>query len=155
VLVSGFSETYIRSGPGLKAKPQRLPQLLKLELRDFPVSRDCDLACAFAEMSRSRAGAVLIMPDTLVLEPSLAQITSLAARYRLPTMNYLRLFAETGGFMSYGAGRAHHIQTVGGLRGRDPQCSSKEPWLARRGAKRDSSAGPPGDEGDLGETLWQ
>jgi putative ABC transport system substrate-binding protein len=44
---------------------------------------------------------VLVRADTLVLEPSRARVTELAARYRLPAMYPWRFYVDAGGLMSY------------------------------------------------------
>jgi putative ABC transport system substrate-binding protein len=76
---------------------------LKLELRDFPVSRAEDLAPTFAAMSQAGVGAVLVRRDVLVIEPNRAEVLALAAQRRLPAIYNFRQFPDSGGFMSYAA----------------------------------------------------
>jgi putative ABC transport system substrate-binding protein len=76
---------------------------LKLEVRDFPVSRPEDLAPTFSAMSQAGVGAILVRRDPLVLEPSRAEVVALAAQRRLPAMYSFRQFPDSGGLMSYGA----------------------------------------------------
>jgi putative ABC transport system substrate-binding protein len=76
---------------------------LKIEARDFPVSRPDDLAPTFAAMSQAGVGAVLVRRDVLVIEPHRAQVVALAAQHRLPAIYNFRQFPDAGGFMSYGA----------------------------------------------------
>ena len=45
--------------------------------------------------------ALIVMPDTFMIVHR-AEITSLAARYRLPAVYPFRFFAELGGLLSYG-----------------------------------------------------
>ena len=76
---------------------------LKLEMKDFPVSRPEELAPTFAAMSQARVGAILVRRDVLVVEPNRAAVVALAAQRRLPAMYNFRQFPDSGGLMSYGA----------------------------------------------------
>ena len=76
---------------------------LKLEVKDFTVSRAEDLAPTFAAMSQAGVGAILVRRDVLVVEPHRAEVVALAAQRRLPAMYNFRQFPESGGLMSYGA----------------------------------------------------
>ena len=75
---------------------------LKLEMKDFPMSRPEDLAPTFAAMSQARVGAILVCRDVLVVEPNRAEVVALAAQRRLPAMYNFRQFPDSGGLMSYG-----------------------------------------------------
>jgi putative ABC transport system substrate-binding protein len=92
-------------GPDRRGAPSSrlaaIGKALDLETRVFEVARARDLGETFAAVSRARAGAVLVLADTLVLEPNRAQVTELAARYRLPAMYPWRFYVEAGGLMSY------------------------------------------------------
>ena len=76
---------------------------LGLEVKEFPVRRDDELAAAFDAMSRAHVGAVLVRADPLVLDRHRADLVALSARHRLPAVYIFREFAELGGLMSYGA----------------------------------------------------
>jgi putative ABC transport system substrate-binding protein len=76
---------------------------LKLEIRDFPISRREDLAPTFAAMSRAGVGGVLVRFDPLVLEPNRAEVVALALKHKLPSIHPWRQFVEAGSLMSYGA----------------------------------------------------
>jgi putative tryptophan/tyrosine transport system substrate-binding protein len=76
---------------------------LKLEVKDFPVSRTEDLAPTFAAMSQTGVGAILVRRDVLVVEPNRAEVVALAAQRRVPAMYNFRQFPDSGGLMSYGA----------------------------------------------------
>jgi putative ABC transport system substrate-binding protein len=56
-----------------------------------------ELETAFADMGKER-------PDAAIVQLSLAtkRAVELAAKYKIPTVSSLRLFAEQGGLMSYG-----------------------------------------------------
>jgi putative ABC transport system substrate-binding protein len=77
-------------------------RVLKLDIRDVPVSRAEDLAPAFAVMNRARMGGVLVRRDVLVIEPRRPDVVTLAAQQRLPAMYSFREFPDSGGLMSYG-----------------------------------------------------
>jgi len=76
---------------------------LKLEVKDFPVSRPEALAATFAAMSQERMGAILVRRDVLVIERDRAGIAALAAQHGLPAMYSFREFPDSGGLMSDGA----------------------------------------------------
>jgi len=76
---------------------------LRLEVKDFSVSRPEALTAVFAMMSEERMGAVLVQRDALVIERNSATVVALAAQRRLPAMYSFREFPDSGGLMSYGA----------------------------------------------------
>jgi putative ABC transport system substrate-binding protein len=80
---------------------------LKLEVKEFPVSRPGDLAPTFAAMSKAGVGAILVRRDVLVIEPNRAEVLALAAQRRLPAMYSFRQFPDSGGLMSYAANVNH------------------------------------------------
>ena len=86
-----------------KAQLEAAARRLKLEVKDFPVSRREDLATTFAAMSQAGVGAILVRRDVLVVERYRAEVVALAAQRRLPAMYNFRQFPDSGGLMSYGA----------------------------------------------------
>ncbi len=78
-------------------------------------SREIEMACA--ALVRDRADAVLVGADPLFLDRRV-QIATLATRYLLPTVYYLREFSEVGGLMSYGASQSARYREVGIYAGR-------------------------------------
>jgi putative ABC transport system substrate-binding protein len=60
-----------------------------------------DIARAFATLVERQAGALLISSDASFIAAR-DQITSLAARYAIPTMFFDRTFPAAGGLLSYG-----------------------------------------------------
>jgi putative ABC transport system substrate-binding protein len=66
-----------------------------------PVSATSELESAIAAQVRAPNGGLVVMPDTFT-NAHRAEITSLAARYRLPAVYAFRFFAELGGLLSYG-----------------------------------------------------
>jgi putative ABC transport system substrate-binding protein len=61
-----------------------------------------DLETAFASLSKQSAGALIIVNDPFFFSRR-AQIVGLAARREIPTIYFVREFAEAGGLLSYGA----------------------------------------------------
>ena len=53
-------------------------------------------------MTRERAGALLVLSDSMLIVQR-ERIADLAAKNRLPAVYGLRLHAEAGGLMAYGA----------------------------------------------------
>ncbi|MFL5071453.1 MAG: ABC transporter substrate-binding protein [Xanthobacteraceae bacterium] len=76
-----------------------------------------EIEMAFAALVRDRADAVLVGADPLFLDRRV-QIATLATRYLLPTVYYLREFSEVGGLMSYGASQFARYREVGIYAGR-------------------------------------
>jgi len=66
-----------------------------------PVHDTSELESVFAAQAQEPNGGLIVMPDTFTTGHRL-EITSLAARYRLPVVYPYRVFAETGGLLSYG-----------------------------------------------------
>jgi putative ABC transport system substrate-binding protein len=71
-----------------------------LKLRLIEVREAGALDRAFEQAGR-KAQAVLVLPDPMVAAHR-GQVTALAAKYRLPTMYYLRDYVDAGGLMAYG-----------------------------------------------------
>ena len=57
---------------------------------------------AFAAMTRERAGALLVLSDSIFVGQR-RRIVDLAARTKLPAIYYQREFVDAGGLISYGA----------------------------------------------------
>jgi putative ABC transport system substrate-binding protein len=60
-----------------------------------------ELESAFAAQTREPNGSLIVLPDSFLNAHS-AEITSLAARYRLPAVYPYRLYTKVGGLLSYG-----------------------------------------------------
>lgn len=60
-----------------------------------------ELESAIAAQARAPNGGLVVMPDTFT-NAHRAEITSLAARYRLPTIYPFRFYTVVGGLLSYG-----------------------------------------------------
>jgi putative ABC transport system substrate-binding protein len=61
-----------------------------------------ELEAVIAAQARAPNGGLMVMPDSFV-NAHRAEITSLAARYRLPAVYPYRYFSELGGLLSYGS----------------------------------------------------
>ncbi|MGH8512484.1 MAG: ABC transporter substrate-binding protein [Gammaproteobacteria bacterium] len=66
-----------------------------------PVRDTSELESVIAAQARTPNGGLLVMTDSFLVTHR-AEITSLAARYRLPAVYPYRFFAELGGLLSYG-----------------------------------------------------
>jgi putative ABC transport system substrate-binding protein len=73
-----------------------------LEAIVAPVRDTSELETTLATLAREPNGGLIAMPDTF-LAAHRAEVTSLAARYRLPAVYPLRYYTEVGGLMSYGS----------------------------------------------------
>jgi ABC-type uncharacterized transport system substrate-binding protein len=73
-----------------------------LEAIVAPVRDTSELESVLAAQAREPNGGLIAIPDTF-LAAHRAEVTSLAARYRLPAVYAFRYFADVGGLMSYGS----------------------------------------------------
>ena len=73
---------------------------LRLEILPFGARTPKEFEPAFARMSENRAGALMILADSMFF-PHRARLAELAVRYRLPTISAFSAFPEAGGLMTY------------------------------------------------------
>jgi putative ABC transport system substrate-binding protein len=66
-----------------------------------PVHDRSELESAFAAQAHEPNGSLIVLPDSFLNAHSV-EITSLAARYRLPAVYPYRLYTKVGGLLSYG-----------------------------------------------------
>ena len=66
-----------------------------------PVHDKSELESVIAAQAREANSGLFVMPDTFTIA-NRVEITSLAARYRLPAVYAFRFFTELGGLLSYG-----------------------------------------------------
>jgi len=66
-----------------------------------PVRDTSELESVVAALARKPNGGLIAMPDSFLVTHRV-EVTSLAARYRLPAVYFDRVFAELGGLLSYG-----------------------------------------------------
>jgi ABC-type uncharacterized transport system substrate-binding protein len=67
-----------------------------------PVRDRSDLNSVIAAQARAPNGGLIVMPDAFIVTHR-AEITLLAARYRLPAVYSVRIFTDAGGLLSYGS----------------------------------------------------
>jgi putative tryptophan/tyrosine transport system substrate-binding protein len=67
-----------------------------------PIHDTSELESVVTAQTRERNGGLIVMPDSS-MNVLRVEITSLAARYRLPAVYPYRFFTELGGLLSYGS----------------------------------------------------
>jgi putative ABC transport system substrate-binding protein len=72
-----------------------------VELVASPVHDNVEIEDAVVALARKPGGGVIVIPDTFITVRT-DLIVSLSARHRLPAVYPNRLFADSGGLMSYG-----------------------------------------------------
>jgi putative tryptophan/tyrosine transport system substrate-binding protein len=77
---------------------------LAVEAVPAPVRDSSELHSVIAAQAREPNGGLIVMPDSF-MDAYRVEITSLAARYRLPAVYPSRVFADVGGLLSYGVDR--------------------------------------------------
>jgi putative tryptophan/tyrosine transport system substrate-binding protein len=88
-----------------------------IELMIENASSDRDIDAAFTSFVQHHVNAVIMGADSLFLSRR-EQLVELAARHALPTIYYLREFADIGGLVSYGASINDAYRLAGGFAGR-------------------------------------
>jgi len=78
---------------------------LRIQVRSLQIRSPDDLDKAFEEVTKTRAEAVVIMPDP-VTRTKLKRIAELAIKNRLPSVFHVREFADAGGLLAYGPDRS-------------------------------------------------
>jgi putative ABC transport system substrate-binding protein len=74
-----------------------------------PVRDTSELESVIAALAREPNGGLIAMPDSFT-DAHRVEITSLAARYRLPAVYPFRFFAEVGGLLSHGVDRTDNFR---------------------------------------------
>ena len=74
-----------------------------------PVRDKSELEPVIAAQAREPNAGLIAMPDSFT-DTHRVEITSLAARYRVPAVYPFRLFAEAGGLLSYGLDRSDNFR---------------------------------------------
>jgi putative ABC transport system substrate-binding protein len=79
-------------------------QALKIELQSLEIREPADIDATLEAATGQRAGALITVEDPLTIDLR-KQIAEFAADHRLPTISGLRVFADSGFLMTYGADR--------------------------------------------------
>jgi putative tryptophan/tyrosine transport system substrate-binding protein len=74
-----------------------------------PVRNGSELESIISAQAREPNSGLIAMPDSFT-DAHRVEITSLAARYRLPAIYPFRFFAEVGGLLSYGVDRTDNFR---------------------------------------------
>jgi putative tryptophan/tyrosine transport system substrate-binding protein len=74
---------------------------LGLQLTVLDASTEGEIEAVFADLPQQKVDALLINTDPFLFGQR-EQIVQLAARYKIPTLYFLREFVDAGGLMSYG-----------------------------------------------------
>jgi putative ABC transport system substrate-binding protein len=82
---------------------------LAVEALAAPVHDTSELESVIAAQAREPNGGLIAMPDAFLFTHRV-EVTSLAARYRLPAVYPQRGFAEVGGLLVYGNDRRDHYR---------------------------------------------
>jgi putative tryptophan/tyrosine transport system substrate-binding protein len=90
---------------------------LGMEMFVINAGSEREIDTAFATMDQHRAGALLVASDTFFFGRR-DQLSSLAARHRIPAIYYLREFAQAGGLITYGNSVPDMYRQVGIYTGR-------------------------------------
>ena len=80
-----------------------------MEVIAAPVRDTSALESVVAAQARAPNSALIVMPESFTFVHR-AEITSLAARYRLPAVYAFRFFTELGGLLSYGDDRVDNFR---------------------------------------------
>jgi putative ABC transport system substrate-binding protein len=89
-----YFEYYLK--PFKAAAPSFAVEAIAAPVRDLS-----ELESVIATQARAPNGGLIAMPDAFLIAHR-AEVTSLAARYRLPAVYAFRVFTELGGLLSYG-----------------------------------------------------
>jgi ABC-type uncharacterized transport system substrate-binding protein len=92
-------------------------EALGLQVNIFRARTDDEIEASFANIAQRPSGALLLGPDAFFTSRS-GLITSLAARYSIPTMYVIREFSAAGGLISYGPDIVNICEQVGAYAGR-------------------------------------
>ena len=108
------------NSPDTRLQMEELPaaaSALGRQIKIFNAGSDSEIDAAFAAVAEQNIGAVLVASSPFYL-PRREQFVALAARARMPTVYYLRAFAEAGGLMSYGTSLTDAYRQAGVYAGR-------------------------------------
>ena len=96
---------------------QAAARTLGLQLHVLNASTERDFDAVFAKLRELRAGALVIVQDTLFNTQS-GQLAALSLRYSMPAIYVSHEFVVAGGLMSYGASQSETYRQAGIYAGR-------------------------------------
>jgi putative ABC transport system substrate-binding protein len=108
------------NGPNFESQSRDLEEAARAIGRQILMvnaANEREFHAAFAKVVQAGAGGLLILP-TVFFFSQRRQLAALAARHALPTMHYLREYAEVGGLMSYGPSQSDAYRRAGVYVGR-------------------------------------
>jgi putative ABC transport system substrate-binding protein len=91
---------------------QNAARPLGIHIDFLNASTESEVDAAFATVVAKKNGAVIVGSDPFLLGQR-EQLVQLAARYRIPTIYFLREFVEAGGLISYGPNIANGYRQAG------------------------------------------
>lgn len=95
--------------PAMVSNTERTAKVIGLTVSTFTARNAQEIEAAMAEMVRTRAEAVIVLPDAFFSNQR-AQFVRLADATRLPAMFWTRELVEAGGLLSYGQSNAEHFR---------------------------------------------
>ena len=88
---------------------------LAVQASAAPVHAKEEIEGVIAAQAHNPGGGLIVMPDAFFFDvPIRDLIIALAARYRVPTIYFQRIFVEEGGLISYGADFAEEVRQAAG-----------------------------------------
>jgi putative tryptophan/tyrosine transport system substrate-binding protein len=98
-----------------RARYEAAGRSLGLQASVTEVGSPPELDTALEGLRRSGFGAIVVLSDSYLLEPSRDRIIAQALRHRLPAIYWLRSYVDAGGLMSYGADLIEIHRRAGGF----------------------------------------
>jgi putative ABC transport system substrate-binding protein len=102
-------------GEADRARYEAAGRSLGLQASVTEVGSPPELDSALEGLPRSGIGAIVVLSDSYLLEPSRDWIIARALRHRLPAIYWLRSYVDAGGLMSYGTGLIEIHRRAGGF----------------------------------------
>jgi putative ABC transport system substrate-binding protein len=107
----------LRATAAVTADAQNAAAAIGRNIELFTASNNREIDAAFVAIVQKRADALLIGPSPLFVARR-AQLATLAVRYTLPTIHFVRDFVDSSGLMSYGSSIADANRQAGNYVGR-------------------------------------
>ena len=115
VAVPKLSRVAVLVNPGNLSQPNMLKNIQAtakttgVNVSPVEASTASQIEAAFGAMKRKRAGALIVLPDSVFFTQA-PRIAELAAKNHFPTMFWSRELVEAGGLMSYGENVAEYYR---------------------------------------------